>query len=1159
MKKILAIDDKKNNLFAIEEMINNLIPDCKVLIVQSGREGIEIAKTEQPDTILLDVVMPEMDGYEVCKKLKGDELTKHIPIVMITAIKTDTESRIKGLDVGADAFLSKPIDPAELIAQINVMLRIKQAEDKLRTEKELLDEKVKLRTKELRESEEKFRNIFDSAGDGILYVDKNAKVLDVNPAFCEITGIPKEDVVGRSGFNLAKKFINIKQLPQIINIIKSTIADKPIKRFELNFHKKILEITSKRKQNDEQIVGIIRDITERKRIESKLKYNKNMLRQIIDSTLNCIFVKDRNGMYLLVNKKMAELHKTTPEDLVGKYDYEIAQQWFETVDYKEFRKAEQNVIDNKKTLFVIEEPFEYQDGTERWFQTTKIPFDIEDNQNCILVISTDITERKQEEDKLRKSEEKFRAIIENTEAGYFFIDKDGIIQDVNESWVKMYKYKSKNEILGRHFGIIQNLEDIDEVNKFFNEIIKGYSRFSSGDLRRKCKDGSVGYHTFSARPVFQAGKVIGIEGIIIDTTRRNLAEERLKESEERLNLTIECANLGLWDQNFKTDRIFRNKQWINMLGFDLLEVISNFKSFENLIHPDDLPEVKKIINDHESGKTKTFEVEHRMKTKNGEWKWIKNLGKIIERDHYGKPLRALGIHLDISKQKLAEEKLKESEERYRSIYENMHIGIYRTTPRGEILMANPAIIALLKYNSFEELKTRNLEHNGYFLDNHRKKFKEEINKNKQIQGFESIWLSADGKKIYVRETAKAIYDINGNIKYYEGTVEDITEQKNAEQALRRHVQQLQERNEELDTFSHMVAHDLKNPLGTIMGFADFLYESYSELSKDEILNYLSIIIKDCKKTQQIINSLLLFASVRKVEINTEELNMGDIVAESITSLKPIIEKSKAEIILPDVWPIALGYAPWIEEVWTNYLSNAIKYGGTSPYIEIGTDTDNTENVPEGMVRFWIHDNGPGISADNQKLLFNKFERLDQVKTEGHGLGLSIVRRIIEKLGGQVGMESNKGSLFYFTLPYTGKAEENPTIINEVGGIKKDNKLSNLKVLIAEDEESADKHLSIVLNKISKEILHTKTGIETVDLCRINPDIDLILMDIRMPEMNGHEATRQIREFNKDIIIIAQTAYALLGDREKALKAGCNDYISKPIKKEELMEIIRKWF
>ncbi len=219
--------------------------------------------------------------------------------------------------------------------------------------------------------------------------------------------------------------------------------------------------------------------------------------------------------------------------------------------------------------------------------------------------------------------------------------------------------------------------------------------------------------------------------------------------------------------------------------------------------------------------------------------------------------------------------------------------------------------------------------------------------------------------------------------------------------------------------------------------------------------------------------------------------MGDIVAESITSLKPIIEKSKAEIILPDVWPIALGYAPWIEEVWTNYLSNAIKYGGTSPYIEIGTDTDNTENVPEGMVRFWIHDNGPGISADNQKLLFNKFERLDQVKTEGHGLGLSIVRRIIEKLGGQVGMESNKGSLFYFTLPYTGKAEENPTIINEVGGIKKDNKLSNLKVLIAEDEESADKHLSIVLNKISKEILHTKTGIETVDLCRINPDIDLI--------------------------------------------------------------------
>ena len=129
MKKILAIDDIKENLVAIKETIEDLMPDYLVLTAQSGKEGLKIARDEHPDTILLDIVMPEMDGYEVCKKLKEDELTRHIPIIVLTAIRIDTESKIQGLEVGADAFLSKPIDTEELIAQINVMLRIKKAED----------------------------------------------------------------------------------------------------------------------------------------------------------------------------------------------------------------------------------------------------------------------------------------------------------------------------------------------------------------------------------------------------------------------------------------------------------------------------------------------------------------------------------------------------------------------------------------------------------------------------------------------------------------------------------------------------------------------------------------------------------------------------------------------------------------------------------------------------------------------------------------------------------------------------------------------------------------------------------------------------------------------------------------------------------------------
>ena len=278
-----------------------------------------------------------------------------------------------------------------------------------------------------------------------------------------------------------------------------------------------------------------------------------------------------------------------------------------------------------------------------------------------------------------------------------------------------------------------------------------------------------------------------------------------------------------------------------------------------------------------------------------------------------------------------------------------------------------------------------------------------------LQGKVKVFLDLYNHKTHLEDIVKKrtieLNKINKKLKL------EITERKKA-------YQQLKESNEELDAFSYTVAHDLKSPLGIIMGFAELIFENYSELSKDEILKYLKIIINDSKKTQEIISALLLFANIKKSEVRLQNLNMGNIIKETIKRLEPIIKKNKTEIILPEIWPISFGYAPWIEEVWVNYISNAIKYGGKPPLIEIGTDNHKTKNVSEGKVRFWIRDNGPGISPENQKRLFEKFERLDQLKIQGHGLGLSIVRRIVEKLGGDVGFENQNGSLFYFTLPST---------------------------------------------------------------------------------------------------------------------------------------------
>jgi signal transduction histidine kinase len=225
--------------------------------------------------------------------------------------------------------------------------------------------------------------------------------------------------------------------------------------------------------------------------------------------------------------------------------------------------------------------------------------------------------------------------------------------------------------------------------------------------------------------------------------------------------------------------------------------------------------------------------------------------------------------------------------------------------------------------------------------------------------------------------------------------------------------ELQMQNEELDSFAHTVAHDLKNPINAITGYAYLLVKHYSDVLDEEGVRYLTMIERRGLKMDDIINELLLLARVRKEEVKKRPLNMSSIVEEVMQRLAPMIEEYGAEVMLPDYWPNVEGYASWVEEVWVNYISNGLKYGGRPPCLTLGvTEQDN------GLVRFWVHDNGSGLTPEAQARLFTPFERLEQVSLEGHGLGLSIVQRIITKLAGEVGVESEEGqgSIFWFALP-----------------------------------------------------------------------------------------------------------------------------------------------
>jgi len=294
MPKILAIDDKKDNLIALSALLKVLIPGCSVITAQSGAEGLEKAKTQSPDTILLDIKMPGMDGYEVCNRLKDHEATKHIPVIMISAIKTESEDLVKGLETGADAYLAKPIDEYVLIAQVKTALRIKKAEDYLRGQKDLLESTVQKRTAELLRTneqlkheinnrinaEKQYRMLVETMNDGLFLMDENFVITFANNRLFEISGYPKDKIIGMSVHHL-------------LDVSNQRIFDE-----QMELHKKgdhtVYELTFIRKDGqkifaivspsaiidaDGQFkgsLGVITDISERKQLEAQLVQSQKM-------------------------------------------------------------------------------------------------------------------------------------------------------------------------------------------------------------------------------------------------------------------------------------------------------------------------------------------------------------------------------------------------------------------------------------------------------------------------------------------------------------------------------------------------------------------------------------------------------------------------------------------------------------------------------------------------------------------------------------------------------------------------------------------------------------------------------------------------------------------------------------------------------------------
>ncbi len=540
--------------------------------------------------------------------------------------------------------------------------------------------------------------------------------------------------------------------------------------------------------------------------------------------------------------------------------------------------------------------------------------------------------------------------------------------------------------------------------------------------------------------------------------------------------------------------------------------------------------------------------------------------------------------------------LRQSERKYRSIFDNSAEGIFQTNAAGKFITINPALLNILGYETKADMLEADIKNDIYLNPEDRKKLIEELNTKKEVKNYVLSLKKKDGTKIIVKINDKIVYDeLTGNI-YFEGNMHDITaqvkleeEREKTETALRAEktrsdmlAKEAVKSNVIKSQFLANMSHEIRTPMNGVIGYLT-LIENKSYKSDEELKQFLMGARTSAEALLDIINDILDISKIEagRMELEDADFNLIEVVNDSISMLSARANEKSITLnkYIDDATPVFVtGDALRVRQIFVNLLSNAVKFTETGN-VNVHIKSKPIANIGTQIFAM-VEDTGIGIPEDKIKFLFQPFTQVDGSHTRrfgGTGLGLVICKQLTEMMGGEIVVKSEKGkgSKFYFTIKLKLQQNENQDITyKEFKTLEKLEKQidtlelssankplrAEYKLLLVEDNEVNRKVAVRILSDAGFVVDQAEDGYTALEAVQTN-SFDIVLMDVQMPGIDGYDATRQIRSLGgkfRTIPIIAITAHALKGDREKCLKAGMNDYITKPIRADQLIKLLDFW-